>query len=281
MLKGLPVCLALLILLVVLISGCGGGNSTPLPIAGDFFPLTAGRTWNYNTVITVQTLWAEFKTNGTFTRHVTGIVPLTIHGSTVNTYEVVQTATVDNAPTDSDVGPVDQAVVRAVNYIFEPNVGLQEVHAYYHVSAATADVEPRITLVALAENGGPVTPTPGPQPFFLNPPFGGFAHTESLPFIPLPLMPPTATLSTPSVSDKVLAFTLGGDIGNSIFDIYYYAADVNFNGTAGQMSGRGRNFMLPDIGLASQGANLNASDWTEVLQAGGYWARVTITLDLQ
>lgn len=277
MFKSLPACLILLVLLVVLIGGCGGGNGSPQSIAGDFFPLAAGRTWNYNAIITVETPWnTTFRTTGTFTRHVTGIVPVTIHGATVNAYEVVQTATVENVPTGSEVGPENLAIVQAVNYLFEPTVGFQEVRAYYHVSADNPGMEPRITLIALAENGGPITPTPGPQPFFLNPPFAGLEHTESLPFIPIPLMPPTASVATPRVSDKVLAFTLGGTAGNSIFDIFYYAADVDFNGTAGQMSGRGRNFMLPDIGLATN-ATAN-SDWTETLQVDGYWARVSITL---
>lgn len=275
--KSLPACLVLLGLLATLLSGCGGGESTPVLIAGDFFPLAAGRTWDYSTAITVETPWKDFATTGTFTREVTGIVPVTIHGSTVNAFEVVHTATVADPATGSDVGPANMPVVQAVNFLFQPNVGFREVRAYYHVSAANPGFEPRVTLVALAEGGGPITPVPGPQPIFLNPPFDGFERLQSLPFIPIPLMPPTDSLATPTVTGKVLAFNPGGP-GNSLFDIYYFSADVDFNGTAGQMSGRGRNFMLPDIGLASDVAS--TSDWAQTLQVGGYWARVSIAMNL-
>lgn len=276
MFKSVPVCLALLALAVMLISGCGGGNSSPAVISGNFFPLTAGDAWNYATAITVETPWKTFTTYGTFNRHVTGAVPITLHGETVNAIEVVQSATINTMPTTADIGPEELPVVRAVDYLFSATFhDCQEVHAYYRQSGGDSNSRPRVTLVALSENDGPIVPTPALVPYFLNPPYDGFEHNESLPFIPMPLMPPTTSVSTPMVTDKVLAY-LDPANPNGLFDIYYYSAHVDFNGTAGAMSGRGRNYMLPDVGLTSS-SEVN-SDWAETIQVDGYWARISVTL---
>jgi hypothetical protein len=263
-----------LMLLALLLSGCGGGDTTPIVLTGDFFPLTVGRTWNYDVEVEAETAWNLFVTTGTFTRTLTGMVPITVDGNLTNTFEFTQISTVVSVPTGNDMGPVDRPVVRAVNKLFEPDQGLQTVRAYYSQTPGPAGTT-AITLVATAENGGPITLIEKPRPRLLNPPQDGFGETPTHWFLPVPMMPPTRTLSQFFERSKILGYEVPPDILAAL-EIYFFSANINLGGLPGQIGGRGRTALIKDVGVGEALGLI--SDWSCTLQIGGDWGRISTRL---
>ena len=263
-----------LMLLALLLSGCGGGDTTPIILTGDHFPLTVGRTWTYDVEVEAETAWDLFVTTGTFTRTVTGIVPVAVNGNLTNAFEFTQISTLVSVPTGDDLGPIDRPIVRAVNKLFEPDQGLQTVRAYYTEGAGPADTT-AITLVATAENGGPITPIEWPRPRLLNPPQDGYGETASHWFVPMPMMPPTRSLSQYTQRSKILGYEVPPDLLAAL-EIYFFSAKINLDGLSGEFGGRGRTPFIRDVGVGD--ALGLVSDWSATLQIGGDWARITTRL---
>jgi hypothetical protein len=260
-----------LMLLIPLITGCGGGDTTPIILEGDHFPLEVGRTWNYDIEVEAETAWRLFATTGTFTRTVTGIVPINLNGTVVQTYEVTQVTTVASVPTGNDLGPVDKTIVQAVNTLFQPDQGLQTVKAYYAQSPGPGNTT-QIVLIATAENGGPITLIQGTQPVLLNPPQDGYGSMADHWFVPLPLMPPTRDLSEYNQRNKILGYEVPPSL-KAALDIYFFSADINIGGLSGQFGGRGRTALIRDVGVGEASGLI--SDWFGTIQIDGNWARIT------
>jgi hypothetical protein len=269
-----------LVLLVLIIGGCGGGDDRPVVISGDYYPLRVGTTWVYDTVIQVETASDLFTTTGTFTRNISSLGPLNVGGKHYNAYAFDQTATVDSLPVLTGAG--SRVVAPAVTALFSPAGGLQPVTAYYVANPAADGIPANVTLVALAENGAPPHRVPATQPLLLTPPYRGTAEQFGTQFIPTPLLPPSSTMTNLTVRDKLLDYSdLDGLNGrtHAVTEIYYFQTDVNLGGTVGQLGGRGRNFFLDGLGLASGSGSV--SDWSGLLQVQGQWARITVQMTLR
>lgn len=270
-----------LVLLVLVIGGCsGGGGEAPLLIPGNYYPLTVGTTWVYDTAIEVETASELFATTGTFTRKLSSFAPLSVGGKVYDAYRFDQTCTAAAVPALK--GAASKAVAPAVKYLFSKTGGLQPVTAYYVQNPFSAGNPANVSLLALAENGGPVKAVGHRQPKLMTPPYRGAAEQFSTLLIPTPLLPPSADMSTLTVRDKLL------DYGNllsvegpahAVIDIYFFETDVNLGGNVGQLVGRGRNCFFDGVGLAS--GEFEASDWTVTLQVKGQWARITVRMWLK
>ena len=278
MLKRLaPVCL---VLFVLIIGGCGGGGDAPLLIPGNYYPLTVGTTWVYDTVIEVETASELFATTGTFTRKLSSFAPVSVGGHVYDAYRFDQTSTVVTIPTLT--GSASTVVAPAVKYLFSNAGGLQPVRAYYVVNPLSAGSPTNVSLVAVAENGGPVRAVASQQPMLMTPPYRGTAAQFGAQFVPTPFLPPSSTMSNLTVHDKLLDYgELIGLTGpaHAVIDIYYFEADVKLAGDVGQLGGRGRTFFSDGIGMSSGEAV--DSDWSALLQVKGQWARITLRMALK
>lgn len=197
--------LCLLVLIIIALGGCGGGgDSTAVLIAGQYFPLTVGTTWLYDTQLEVETPSETFVTTGTFTRRLAGKEPVAVNGETVMTYEFDQSATTNALP--NLTGSASLPLVPAINYLFSASGGLQPVKAYYRLVGTTAELQQHLTLVAYAENDRPVTVLPQPRNILYLPPYQGTAQTASSWLVPMPLMPPMRDMTNLTVHDKLLDY---------------------------------------------------------------------------
>ena len=272
-----PVCL---VLFVLVIGGCGGGGDAPLLIPGNYYPLTVGTTWVYDTVIEVETASELFATTGTFTRKLSSFAPVNVAGHVHNAYRFDQTSTAAAIPALH--GAASKVVAPAVKYLFSTTGGLQPVTAYYVKNPVSAGKPANVSLLALAENGGPVKPVASPQPELMTPPYRGTAEQFSTQFIPTPLLPPSSAMSNLTVHDKLLDY---GDLvgvngpAHAVIDIFFFETNVNLGGNLGQLGGRARSFFFDGLGLAS-GA-FEVSDWSATLQVKGQWARITLRMTLK
>lgn len=269
---------AFLLPLALLITGCGGGDSTPVQIAGDFFPLTIGQTWDFDVTFTIRGEGQSLTDiQGTMTRTLVGRESITVDGRSCSTYVFEHEYTVSNAPDLSGFG--NTALREALGLLFSPDAGLQKVRSYYTVSEDAVDGSDRITLVAVSEGDGPVEAIPTPRPYFLNPPYDGLMQNASRCFPQMPLMPPMDTVSSSNATEKLLDYgDTGGPLGTrrSVIAICYFQADVNFGNSSGSIDGRARTFYQDGVGMS---ANLaEQSDWSATVTVPGGSAIVTSTL---
>lgn len=268
-----------LILLVILLGGCGGGDDIPRAILGDYYPLTVGTTWVYDSIIEIETASELFTTTGTYTRTLSAFAPITVAGETHQAYRFDQTSTYSAVPDLTAPGSV--IVNPALRYLFNVGGPGQPISTYYVQEPAATNHPARVKLVALSEYGGPLQAAGQPAPYLLTPPYHGNANEFGSWFIPLPLMPPQTTMGEIKVRDKVLDYddltSLYGP-AHAIVDIYYFETPINLNGQQGQFGGRGRTFFFDRLGV---GSAAEVTDWWGTLQINGQWARITVRLSLR
>lgn len=266
------------LLAVVLLSGCGGGDSDPVLIAGNYFPLTVGAVWVYNTILEAETPTDEFTTTGTMTRTLVGTQDLQVDGATATTYVFRHDYTTNAVPNFTGGASVD--VAPFINHLFAADGGLHSVLAYYRTVAATTDEPAHIELVAVARVGEANVSVPEPRPFLYNPPYHGTMENASTWFVPMPLMPFITEMTGFEHNDKTLNYGVLGGIGgsaNTIVNISYYAADLNVDGSTAAIAGRGRNYCKDGVGF--WGGEVQ-SDWYATINVHGNTSRVTSQAEL-
>lgn len=270
-------CLVALLLTLVL-SGCGGGGSSPAVIAGNYFPLTIGTVWQYSTILEAETVVENFDTTGSMTRTLVGTENITIDGSVISTYVFQHDYTTSGTP--AFTSPADITVAPFVNYLFSAPGGLHSVRAYYRPIAATPDAPAHVELVALSRVGGPLAPVTPPRPFLFTPPYHGFSQQVNMWFTPLPLMPFPTDMSDTTVREKTLdfgGFTSDVLASNAVVSIYYYNSNLNVGGNVAALDGRGRTFFQDTIGLTG---GQEFTDWYATINVDGTIARVTSRIKL-
>jgi hypothetical protein len=267
----------MVLLAVLLLSGCGGGESVPVIIAGDYFPLLVGAVWQCNTVLQAETQTDNFSTTGTMTRTLVGTEDLTIGGTVVPTYVFRHDYTTNAVPV---FGAASQDVMPFINHLFSADGGLHSVLAYYRTVAATADVPAHLELVALQRVGRSRVIVDDPRPILFTPPYHGTNQSASLWFTPMPLMPFVSELSLGEHHEKTLNYGSSGGIGdvqNCIVSIYDYGANFTVGGDTAAIAGRGRTFYKNGVGLWGYDVQ---SDWYATINVGGETSRVTSRIEI-
>jgi len=269
---------ALLLPLVMLITGCGGGGSTPVVIPGDFFPLNVGQTWDFDVDFSINGMGQVLDDiPGTMTRTLVGRESIILDGTSRSAYVFEHVYTIDNRPDLSVFG--NTPLREALELLFSQEGGLQTVRSYYTISEDALGSSDRIRLSAISEGDGPVEAIPTPRPYFLNPPYDGHMQSASRCFPQMPLMPPMATVQNSTATEKLLDYgDTGGPLGTrrSVVAICYFQSQFHFGDTTGSINGRARTFYQDGVGMS---ANLaEPSDWSATVTVPGGSAIVTSTL---
>jgi len=267
----------LALLAVLILSGCGGGGSSPELVLGDYYPLLVGAVWTYNTVLQAETQTVNFSTTGTMRRELVSLQNLNLGPDVFTCYVFQHDYTANDFPyLDAASRPVEPFI----QYLFSANGGLHSVRSYYRIVPAAANFPAHLELVALQRVGEPVVRVPAPRPYLFTPAYHGVMQAASLWFTPMPLMPFVTDLSSVEEHDKTLNYGTSGGIGgstNCIINIHYYGANLNVDDGVAAIAGRGRTFYKDGVGL--WGFDVQ-SEWYGTINVGGLTSRVTSSLEL-
>ncbi len=262
--------MALSVLLVMLfLAGCGGGNDVAETIPGDFFPLRVGDQWTYRFDTKVEIHNEVYESSGTSVSRLVRTQNISVDGSTANAY-VIRT-TFNLVP--PDFGPEILPILRSLlEHLFSADGGLAAIEAYYVPKDTNSDGTPdRVTLAATSPVGGATAKVAAPAPFILMPPVNGIAAGATRNLSTDALLPADENIIRRRVASDLRYLTgLGyaGISGDTIIRIDKHMYEVEFNGHRGVLDGRCRQIYLDTVGLAD-------SDNFSLVSFGQQQARVS------
>lgn len=270
----LRILMGVIVMSLVLFSGCGGGGSTPVVLTGNYSPLNIGSTWTYALNTWIETTYERLEARGRVTRTVVGRRDVMVNGSPVSALLVESTYTGGVIPPLSAVP--SNSLVQYLDIMFSAVGGLNSSQSYYLHQDLTGDGVKEQVLLAWGRGGEAPLVVSEPRPFITNPPIPGIGNqTTALP-IAMPLMPPAANMNDLRVHSKLLNY--GPETTNigtfpTVVQIDSFDAAAITAPFQGTLSGRSRLFLQLGVGLVR-------GDWEATVNLNGGWALVGSAIEI-